>query len=38
MKSDIPAVLVQSDDGFDIVTKSDLIGFLTRHQDESTFS
>ena len=38
MKSDIPAVLVQSADGFDIVTKSDLIGFLTRHQDESTFS
>ena len=38
MKSNIPAVLVQSADGFDIVTKSDLIGFLTRHEDESTFS
>jgi cystathionine beta-synthase len=38
MKSDITAVLVESADGYDIITKSDLIGFLTRHQVDGQFS
>ena len=36
MKSDTTAVLVQSGDDFDIITKSDLIEFLTRQQGDST--
>jgi len=36
MKSDTTAVLVQSGDDLDIITKSDLIEFLTRQKDDST--
>jgi cystathionine beta-synthase len=36
MKRDITAVLVQSGEDFDIITKSDLIEFLTRQQGEGT--
>jgi cystathionine beta-synthase len=36
MKSDTTAVLVETGEGFDIITKSDLIEFLTRPQGEAT--
>jgi len=34
MRTDTTAVLVQSGQGFDIITKSDLIEFLTRHKSD----